>query len=108
MPTLKKPKKMNIKRVRVTDPNAERQKVYNTRRWRNLRASYLMEHPLCEICKKNGVITPAVDVHHRDSFTNYTGLNMLDKAFDYDNLLSLCKKCHGNIHKNGKTHSFEL
>lgn len=108
MPTLKKAKKQTINRARFTDPDAERQKVYNTRRWRKLRAAYLMEHPLCEICKKDGVITPAIDVHHRDSFANYDGLQMLNKAFDADNLVALCKICHANLHKNGKTHGLEL
>ena len=108
MPTLKKAKKQTINRAKFTDPDATRQKVYNTRRWRKLRAAYLIEHPLCEICKKDGVLTPAIDVHHRDSFTNYDGLQMLDKAFDSDNLVALCKKCHATLHKNGRTHGLEL
>ena len=108
MPTLKKARKMFVNRARFTDPDASRQKVYNTRRWRKLRAAYLMEHPLCEICKKDGVLTPAIDVHHRDSFTNYEGLQLHEKAFDSDNFVALCKKCHATLHKNGKTHGLEL
>lgn len=32
-----------------------------------------MANPLCEVCLANGIIKPAIDVHHIDSFMNYTG-----------------------------------
>lgn len=108
MPYLQKPKKPKISRARCSDPNTERQKVYNTRRWRNLRAGYLIQHPICEICLKNDRITPSIDVHHRDSFTNYDGLMRLQKAYDAENLVALCKQCHAELHKNGRTHGLIL
>ena len=63
-----------------------------------------MEQPLCEICLLNGVISPAEDVHHKDSFMNYEGLDKTQKAYDYNNLLSVCKKCHSYLHRNGTSH----
>lgn len=61
----------------------------------------MMEHPICEICLSKGVITPAIDIHHKDSFLNYRGMKRIEKAYDYNNLMSLCKECHQRIH-NGK------
>lgn len=46
------------------------------------------------------IVEPAVDVHHIDSFMNYTGNMRLQKAYDFHNLQSLCKECHSNLHKN--------
>lgn len=98
MPTLYKPKKQNDS----NEKRKERQNIYQTARWKNLRKSYLMEHPLCEICLNNGITKFAVDVHHKDSFLNYRGLSRLDKAFDYNNLQALCKECHQLIHNKHK------
>lgn len=61
MPTINlPPKKPRVKQGK----SAQASKLYNTTRWRNLRNAYLMEHPLCERCEKEGRITPATDVHH--------------------------------------------
>lgn len=57
-----------------------------------------MNNPLCEVCLLIGIITPAIDIHHIDSFMNYEGLKRLDKAFNYDNLQSICKECHQKEH----------
>jgi len=40
----------------------------------------------------------AVDVHHRVSFTRFTGLERMAMAYDPKNLMALCKECHANIH----------
>lgn len=65
-----------------------------------------MANPLCEICLSKGIVKPAVDIHHRDSFCNYTGKMMKWKAYDFNNLMSLCKECHAELHKNGTTHGY--
>ena len=44
------------------------------------------------------MVTIADDVHHIDSFLNYSGNQRLNKAFDFSNLMSVCKECHGKIH----------
>lgn len=62
-----------------------------------------MEHPLCEICEARGIVTPAVDVHHKESFTRYEGERMLDAAFDPGNLVSVCRGCHNWLHHGKKT-----
>jgi len=96
MPTLNKPKKTTTK----SDKSKERIAVYATTKWRKLRLSKLMDNPLCEVCLAIDIITPAIDIHHIDSFMNYEGLKRLDKAFNYDNLQSLCKECHQKLHNS--------
>lgn len=67
--------------------------VYNTDKWRKLRALKLMDNPLCEMCEAEGKVIPALDVHHITPI-----LEDIDKAFDYYNLMSLCRKCHYTLH----------
>ena len=68
MPYLKKAKKQH----NPSNNRIERQKIYNTNRWRQLRLAKLITSPLCEVCLKQGKVTPAIDVHHIDSVMNYT------------------------------------
>jgi 5-methylcytosine-specific restriction protein A len=58
--------------------------------WHKVRNMKLSENPLCERCEKNGKITIAVLVHHRDRNPR----NNLE-----DNLESLCGMCHQEEHK---------
>lgn len=82
--------------------------VYNSRRWQRLRQLYIADHPLCEFCFALGVLRPAEDVHHRDGFTNYTGAAAQARAYDWENLISLCKEHHAFLHRNGRTHGLNL
>lgn len=101
MPFLNKPKKTKPKAFNRED----RQKIYQSAKWKKLRLSKLMQQPLCEHCLAEGRTTLATQVHHLDSFLNYTGAMRLQKAYNFNNLQSLCETCHGLIHKeNGRTH----
>lgn len=90
MPTLNK-KKYNAPKQ---NKRKERQEIYQTTRWRQLRLAKLLASPLCEVCLQQDKVTPAVDVHHIDSFMNYTGNKRLEKAYSFDNLMAICKECH--------------
>lgn len=49
--------------------------------------------------KKAGKTVPAEDVHHIISFMSTNdSVERKRLAYDYDNLMSLCKQCHQNIH----------
>lgn len=62
-----------------------------------------MSQPLCEVCLSRGIVTPAEDVHHDKSFITDAGVDY-NLAYNIYNLISLCKKCHSEIHsKQGKT-----
>lgn len=97
MPTLQKPSKQKSR----TFNRADRQKIYQSAKWKQLRQAKLMANPLCERCLAKGIIKSAVDIHHKDSFMNYIGNMRLDKAYDFNNLESLCKECHSLEHKIG-------
>ena len=87
MPTLKRARKEQIRRINRDNRN----EIYQSKRWKELRLVKLANSPLCEICLSNDKIEPAIDIHHRDSLTNYTGNLRITKAYDYNNLLSVCK-----------------
>lgn len=100
MPYLRKATKEPQRKIN----REQRQKIYQSARWKALRKAKLMDQPLCELCLSKDKITPAIDVHHKDSFLNYEGLKRIEKAYDYANLLSVCKECHSYLHRNGTTH----
>lgn len=100
MPYLKKATKEPIRNYN----RQERQKIYTSAKWQKIRAAKLMNNPLCELCLAKGIIKPAIDIHHKDSFMNYQGAMRLFKAYDSTNLLSLCKECHSALHKGGTTY----
>jgi 5-methylcytosine-specific restriction enzyme A len=91
MPTIKRlPKKpRNYK----TATREERYKIYRDKKWAPLRASKLKEQPLCELCLIDGKLTPATQCHHVEWLTDN-----IARAFDYENLSSVCADCHGKIH----------
>lgn len=100
MPTIYKPKKPERKRIDWY--NAERRKIYQSQRWRMLRLAKLSDNPLCEMCMKNGIVKPAIDVHHITSFMSTDDeVRRKALAYDYENLMSLCKECHQFVH-NGQ------
>jgi 5-methylcytosine-specific restriction protein A len=83
-------------------------KLINTARWRRLRLKKLQAQPLCECCNNKGKITPATEVHHVTPVESVTGVNQMeDLMFDYNNLMSLCHKCHSDIHTEMFTHTKE-
>jgi len=59
--------------------------------WRKVRDYYRAAHPLCEMCKAEGKLTPAKHVHHKVELS-VGGTN------DYDNLSSLCVAHHCALH----------
>ena len=58
--------------------------------WRKIRLQHINEHPLCEVCKQKGMLTPANEVHHIIPLSE-GGTN------EPANLMSLCKSCHSRI-----------
>ena len=81
--------KAEAKRYERYDRSPEVKKRYG-RAWQVIRDIYISEHPLCEVCKRNGKLTPAEEVHHIKPLSQ-GGTNA------EDNLMSLCKVCHSEI-----------
>ena len=63
--------------------------LYNTSRWKILRKQFLREHPLCEECKKNGVVKAATIVDHIKAHKGDEKL-----FWDQNNWQALCKHHH--------------
>ena len=80
----------------------ERQKFYNTGKWKALRLQKMQDQPICENCYYNGCVVPAEDIHHIESpfKKGYTRIRKNELMFDYNNLMSLCKRCHSEYHSN--------
>ncbi len=101
MAWINKPKK---KKIDYALKRKDRMKIYNSQRWRDLREWKFTHNPLCEMCEREERITPADDVHHIVSFMSTDDpvkRNWL--AYDFDNLMSLCDRCHQKMHNNGKS-----
>jgi len=62
--------------------------------WTQCRNLYIAEHPLCEDCLTRGKTTVAREVHH------ITPLEFGGDKTNWDNLVSLCSKCHHIRHKH--------
>ena len=76
------------------------QKLLNSKRWRELRASYREAHPLCERCLAEGRVSPTVDIHHRVPVESAkTDYDMQALCFDWNNLQALCIACHVEVHQ---------
>lgn len=96
MPTIRKKKKWSRKDKSI---DRERIAVYSSARWIRLRALKFANTPLCELCAKEGKTTVAEDIHHIVSFMSTDDkVRRYQLAYDYDNLMSLCKRHHQLVH----------
>jgi 5-methylcytosine-specific restriction protein A len=86
----------------------DKQDIYNSREWKELRTMKLRANPLCEQCIKDGeavgipggYVRSATCVHHIVPIeTAKTKDEMKRLAFDTHNLMALCQPCHARIHK---------
>ena len=60
-------------------------------KWQKIRARYVKEHPFCEECLKEGVLTPVEEVHHILPVSR-------GGTHETSNLMSLCQSHHNKIH----------
>lgn len=79
---------------KISEQRKKRISVYQSQMWRTLRLKKLNEQPVCEMCQMHA----ATDVHHKDSFMKYKGEKFFEVAYDYNNLMSLCARCHNMLH----------
>lgn len=79
-----------------------------SRRWLALRRKKLTAHPLCEVCECEGLVVAASEVHHKrpvESAASQRDQKLL--MYDYDNLMSVCHKCHVALHVELGSHTKE-
>lgn len=69
--------------------NKKAKKFYSSGQWQKIRKIKLNKNPICEMCKKKGIITPATEVDHIIPIK----VDWSSRA-DLNNLQSLCHSCH--------------
>ena len=62
--------------------------LYKTSRWKQLRADYLKNHPVCEKCGSSSNL----QVHH--NYPSGVDYSSEDMFFNPDSLQTLCTSCH--------------
>ncbi len=80
----------------------ETEKFYVSATWRRKAKAILRrDHYQCQLCKRYGRISEAQIVHHKLELAEYPEL-----AFDDNNLISVCKKCHNKLHDEKGTKAY--
>ena len=94
----------------------DKAEIYNSREWRELKARWKQEHPLCEMCQEEGrakgirygYVKSVQCVHHKIPIeTATTKQEMWRLALDWNNLQSLCNKHHAQLHNDAGYHKPE-
>ena len=62
--------------------------LYHTARWTRLSRAWRSNHPLCEECKRNGILKAGTCVDH------ITPYPVCKDFFDTSNLQTLCNECN--------------
>ena len=65
--------------------------MYQTRHWKQIRATQLSKQPLCQSCLTNGIVTPAKHIDHLFPWS-WIGQD----AFFRNIFQSLCHQCHSH------------
>lgn len=88
-------KKRNDKTYDTTIRAKDRAKIYNSKRWKQVRELVLLrDDMMCQPCKAKGIDTIATEVHHIQELKD-----RIDLAYDIDNLESICHSCHMKDHQ---------
>lgn len=73
----------------ISKKRSDSRKIYDSKMWRHVvRPRKLVDNPFCEMCERHGIYNIATDVDHIKPISNG------GSPFDFDNLQSLCKRCH--------------
>ena len=87
------------KKWKPTPSTAEYHSIIGTRKWQGIRAQVLAAHPYCALCRRLGIVTPATEVHHLRPVQWWTTHEeLLQLAYDLDNLLPICHHHHTAEH----------
>ena len=94
----------------------DKRRIYNSREWIQIRNAKRNANPKCERCVelgkaagvKKGFVSSVQVIHHKipiETARNFEEMKAL--AFRWDNLQSLCFKCHSEIHEQLDSRSKE-
>lgn len=83
---------------RRLNPNSH---IYNGWKWKKTTSAFRKANPLCVECLKKGISTDATG---KNGVTDHiTPINEGGAIYDWDNLQTLCNKCH-NIKSAKEAH----
>lgn len=72
---------------------------YKSAAWKKLRAEVLaLDHNECQRCKSKGKYSKATVVHHVNHVLDRPDLALTLYVDGQRNLISLCNKCHNEVH----------
>lgn len=89
-----RPWKQEVRRCQKMEDRPRSRDEYHTARWTRESRVFREDHPLCEICWKQGIITPSEVVDH------IIPVAICQDFWDKRNWQALCKKC--NIKKGNQ------
>lgn len=80
---------------------------YKSTQWQKCRELCIQRAGgLCERCKEQGLINPAVVAHHKTPIT-LENINDPRITLNLDNLMALCVDCHAAVHKRKKRYTID-
>jgi 5-methylcytosine-specific restriction enzyme A len=79
--------------ARAEDYRPSKHERYGSQ-WHGLSQRYRLKHPLCEQCEKEGMTTPATEVHHK-----IKAKDRPDLILTWTNLMSVCRSCHEKLER---------
>lgn len=82
--------KVEAKRYETYDRDPDTRRRYG-RAWKRIRDSYVQQHPMCELCQRDGKFVPTEEVHHKVPLAG-------GGTHARENLIALCKTCHARLH----------
>jgi 5-methylcytosine-specific restriction endonuclease McrA len=85
------------------------QRLLNDKRWKLLRAEvFRRTNGLCELCLKEGIYKPGVDVHHIRPVEQAKTVQEMERlAYNPANCQLLCVEHHIKVHQSMRTHCKE-
>ena len=87
-------------RARTVQQQKDKNEIYQSREWRELRVAKYRANPLCEMCEAEGIVHATEAIHHKHPIEDSSTKEEMRKwAFMWSNLQSLCRYHHAKIHK---------
>ena len=95
-------------RARTVQQQKDKNEIYQSREWRELRVAKYRANPLCEMCEAEGIVHATEAIHHKHPIEDSSTKEEMRKwAFMWENLQSLCRYHHAKVHREAKSHSRE-
>ena len=96
-------------RCKNAQQQRDKNEIYQSREWANLRVAKFRANPLCELCLAEGIIQSTQAIHHKHPIEDSSTMDEMRKwAFMWDNLQSVCRYHHAKIHQENGSNTKEV